>query len=502
MKEIKIDDETIDRTLNSFDKKKLKIIKYTALIIFFPIVLFVIGKITFNILFPSTPDYSNVRNSEFFSFPDLLPKVNTSVVVSSLDELFSLRQIFINDIDITKDYILKVRKINSTEDEKFNPIYSQTEMNFTADYFQKRNSQMNYTQFIILNQEESIIDTSPIEYDNKPLISIIICVYNNKDYIIKSIRSVQNQSLRNIEIIIVDDGSTDNNTRIYQFLVDTDPRVRIFYHMHNLGLWRARIDGVLYSNGKYVIFFDPDDYYEDNYVLEDLYNLMEKYNLDSVKMGFRMIGDYSKLNDSKIPYKAGDNSKIVYGSENIENYDSSIFGTSGNIWNRLIRANVFIKALNLLSDKMLNMYQNMRDDFYFNKITSKASNNLLIVDRIGYVYYYDGKGFGTPKNETEEQKDSSIQQFVSELTFEYFFLPKEDNKETIISKLKEYDNENSKFQLKFFRNRFYILYNLINILLEDPSVSKENKDYLNVLLAKSKIVEKESKTKKRRFFFW
>ena len=483
MKEIKIDDETIDDDL---DNKKAKIIKYILVIVFLAIAFFIIRKLVYRILFPS---------SKFLSFSDLLPKVNTSNVVPSIDEVFNNRQIYINEKDITRDYIQKLRKINSTEDEKNNPIYAQTEMKFTADYFTKRNDQMNYTEYFNLIQGESLINTSLIEYDNKPFISIIVCIYNKKDYIIRCLRNIQNQSLRNIEIIIVDDGSIVNNNTIYQFLVDADPRVRIFYHACNLGLWRSRIDGVLYSKGKYVIFLDPDDFYEDNYVLEDLYNLMEKYNLDSVKMGFRVIGDYSNLIDSKIPYHTDDNSKIVYESENIEKYDSSIFGTSGNIWNRIIKANVFIKGLCLLSDKMLNIYQNMIDDFYFNKIVNKASHNFLIVDRIGYVYYFDGKGNGTPKTETEEQKDASIQQWISVLNFEYFFLPKEDNKEAIISKLKEYDNENSIFQLKFFRKRFYLLHDLLNMLIEDSSVSKINKDYLNGLLDKSKALEKEIKSK-------
>jgi len=80
----------------------------------------------------------------------------------------------------------------------------------------------------------------------------------------------------------------------------SDPRIRIFYHSKNLGLWRTRIDGALYSRSKYIIFFDAGDFYEDNYVLEDYYNIMEKYNLNSFKMIFRLIYSYSNLDNSKI----------------------------------------------------------------------------------------------------------------------------------------------------------------------------------------------------------
>jgi len=68
--------------------------------------------------------------------------------------------------------------------------------------------------------------------------------------------------------------------------LDKDPRIKIIYHLQNLGIWRSRIDGVLYSKGKYIIQFDMEDLYTDNYILEDAYNLIEKYNLDSLRFSF------------------------------------------------------------------------------------------------------------------------------------------------------------------------------------------------------------------------
>ena len=64
-----------------------------------------------------------------------------------------------------------------------------------------------------------------------------------------------------------------------QYLLKTDPRIRIFHHVVNMGSWRTRLDGIIYSRGKYIILFDIGDLYEDNYVLSDAYNVIEKYNL-------------------------------------------------------------------------------------------------------------------------------------------------------------------------------------------------------------------------------
>ena len=127
------------------------------------------------------------------------------------------------------------------------------------------------------------------KYPENPLISIILPSFNKEKEIISSIRSIQNQSFKKIEIIIVDDCSTDESIKIYNNLQKFDSRIRIFYHLKNLGAWRSRLDGFLYSRAKYIIFFDTGDCYADNFILEDSYNLMTKYNLDSLRFAFRMV---------------------------------------------------------------------------------------------------------------------------------------------------------------------------------------------------------------------
>ena len=172
----------------------------------------------------------------------------------------------------------------------------------------------------------------------------------------KSIRSIQNQSFKNIEIIIVDDHSTDNSRIYFDYLLKTEPRIRIFTHLHNMGVWRSRLDGFLYSRGKYIIHFDAGDLYSDPYVLEDAYHLIEKYKLDSIKMMFRLIYNYSNIKNSSIPFPIKNNyTKIIYGSQNIKKYNNEIFSTWGNIWTRLTRANIINKGLFLLDSKILNI---------------------------------------------------------------------------------------------------------------------------------------------------
>ena len=202
--------------------------------------------------------------------------------------------------------------------------------------------------------EEKLINSSDIK-DFIPIISIIIPSFNKYNVILKSVRSIQNQSFKNIEIIIVDDYSSDNSSTIFEYLLKSDPRIRIFTHLKNMGVWRTRLDGFLYSRGKYIIHFDAGDLYSDPFVLEDAYNLVEKYNLDSVKMMFRLIYNYTNFEHSDIPFGIDDDKmKIVYESHNVKKYNSAIFQTWGNIWSRLTRANVVSKGLFLLDSNILN----------------------------------------------------------------------------------------------------------------------------------------------------
>ena len=91
------------------------------------------------------------------------------------------------------------------------------------------------------------------------LISVIVPVYNVAQYLEKSIASIQQQTYQNLEIILVDDGATDESGRLCEQIAEQDERVLV-YHKENEGLSQARNDGLKQAHGDYVIFIDSDDY--------------------------------------------------------------------------------------------------------------------------------------------------------------------------------------------------------------------------------------------------
>lgn len=116
------------------------------------------------------------------------------------------------------------------------------------------------------------------------LISIIVPVYNVEKYLNKCIDSIINQTYKNIEIILVDDGSTDNSGKICDEYLLRDSRIKVI-HKNNGGLSSARNEGINISSGEYIGFVDSDDWVEPN-MYEEMYKKILYSNADIVDCGY------------------------------------------------------------------------------------------------------------------------------------------------------------------------------------------------------------------------
>lgn len=116
------------------------------------------------------------------------------------------------------------------------------------------------------------------------LISIVVPVYNIAEYLSECIESIMSQTYRNIEIIIVDDGSTDGTSELCDELSLQDSRI-VVIHQTNGGVSSARNCGIDTARGQYITFIDGDDWVEKNYI-EVLYNSIKKGDADISAVGF------------------------------------------------------------------------------------------------------------------------------------------------------------------------------------------------------------------------
>ena len=117
------------------------------------------------------------------------------------------------------------------------------------------------------------------------LVSIIIPIYNVEEFVEKCLKSVINQTYKNVEIILIDDGSKDNSKQICDNYAKIDNRIKVI-HKKNEGVSKARNIGLDIAKGEYIAFVDADDYIEKNYI-EELYNLSIETNADITICGVK-----------------------------------------------------------------------------------------------------------------------------------------------------------------------------------------------------------------------
>ncbi len=134
---------------------------------------------------------------------------------------------------------------------------------------------------------------------NSPKFSIVIPVYNAEKYLDKCLESLVNQTLEDIEVICVDDCSTDNSKKIINEFIKKDERIKYFSLPENSGSGIARNIGMEKAQGEYISFVDSDDYVIDNEVYEKIYKHASKNNADIVSTNlksFNIHGEYVKNN--------------------------------------------------------------------------------------------------------------------------------------------------------------------------------------------------------------
>jgi len=163
------------------------------------------------------------------------------------------------------------------------------------------------------------------------LISIIINAYNEEKHIKKCIDSVIRQTYKNLEIVVINDGSTDNTLSILNSYDDS--RLKIITH-ENKGLSLSRNDGIDNSNGKYVYFLDADDFIEQDNI-EYLYNLIIKYDADMSTCGSIDVYNYD-VKIENMQEKIDILSNIEMLKKVLLNKNNSV-----NIWNKLIKKELF-----------------------------------------------------------------------------------------------------------------------------------------------------------------
>ena len=289
---------------------------------------------------------------------------------------------------------------------KFNKYFCNI---FLSYFFSYTFDIKNIENYLRLCNSGRLINKKKYKQNKFPKVSIISPVYNREIFILRFLRSVQNQKFNDIEIIFVDDCSKDKSVKVIEKYKKNDERIMLIKNKKNKGTLISRNIGAINSRGEYLIFTDPDDIISKN-IINFCYSSIRTHNYDMIKFNLYL--------DSTVFYE-----NIVNGLENkiISQPEISTFLYYGkkkllqidfNISNKFIKRKAFIRALNSMNNYYLSLYMTYAEDTLINYILYRSVKSLLFIKKIGYYYIKNKKSI------TEEKfSDNKLKSFFYNLKF-------------------------------------------------------------------------------------
>ena len=308
---------------------------------------------------------------------------------------------------------------------------------------------------------------------NNPKISVIITIYNQKEFIKMIYTCIQNQSIKDIEIIFVDDASTDDSKRIIKLLMKKDKRIIYTKNTINKGQYYSRYKGVLSAKGKYIVIIDPDDLLL-NDILNKAYILAIYYKLDMVHY-YHIKGNFTENKFKKL------NISGIFYNNTIKNiyYNCSY----RYLWDKLILRKTYLKSINFIKEKYRNSRIIIHNDEVACYAVFRVANSYGILEQVGYFYNRENKNSITKKNFKPENINGRFHSLFT--IMEYYF--EQSNNNTFEKTNGGYD---------FFKLRIDFIYRKKIKFLTDGFIHIN--DTLNLYL-KSKFFNKTQRTELKRF---
>lgn len=222
---------------------------------------------------------------------------------------------------------------------------------------------------------------------NSPLVSVIVPTYNNEKYLANCLNSLLVQTFQDFEIIVIDDGSTDQTTKLLE-AYKTNPSVRV-HTQPNSGISVARNQGLKLSRGKFISFVDSDDCVTPDFLEKLIAPLLQNPNIDITVCGYQEI-----YQDHKISHPL--NPQIITGTEATKNFLLKQQDFDILIWNKLCRKSLF--------DNHAIYYpvgQIHEDNLTTYKLFAAAKKIQYLKDEL---YFYQRKNSYITKNFTSTEK--------------------------------------------------------------------------------------------------
>ena len=218
----------------------------------------------------------------------------------------------------------------------------------------------------------------------KPKVSFISTIFNQENFLVTFILSIQNQNLKQYELVLIDDFSYDNSIKIVNRIKEKDIRIKLIMNKKNMGTLYSRYIGAINAKSNFIIFVDCDDIVLKNGIFK-AYNHIINYNLDIVQF----LAVHQNNNNITIYYKNYKYKKII--NKPILSYIHYYNKNKGDelnsyLWNKLIKREIVIKAFKYIGKEYYKINIIMHNDLIVLFSLFQIANNFQHINEVGYYY--------------------------------------------------------------------------------------------------------------------
>lgn len=347
----------------------------------------------------------------------------------------------------------------------------------------------NLNPFVNIKQNQNIVKLKGLKYlkkclnntlknnfllplKNLPKVSIIIPVYNCQLSIELAVRSVQNQNFYNLEIILVNDFSSDNSSRIIKNMQKYDKRIKILNNNKNMGILYSRCIGALNSKGDYIFPLDNDDVFLNEKIIRTFYKKAKKDNYDIVEFKSFEIPNYNpKIKDLKNTYFNHHPHNLILHQPELAVFPISkknkYFANDFHLWGKCILTKIYKDAVNLLGINRYSVYNCWTEDISVIFIIFNLAKSYIFLSIYG-IFHLKSRNTTTFKLKMEHVIFSEI--YLLDIIFDFLKNNEESKKYAVykairLNYIKKYLNKKLR---KYFK---YVLKKII----ECQYINKENK---------------------------
>jgi glycosyltransferase involved in cell wall biosynthesis len=360
----------------------------------------------------------------------------------------------------------------------------------TNNFGQKSNiTYFDIKEFRRINSENILLDKKQYNKVNNPIISIILTNYNQFHCIHKSIRSIQNQSIKNLEIIIIDDCSSDNSIEIIKKYQKEDNRIILIEHKTNKGKIKSRSDGIKRAKGKYITILDGDDALIHKDILKNSLYIATLGNLDVVE--FKMMTFIrGKLKKWENQYYTSTYNIIYQPELRTKFFTLTPILENRSICSKIIKSKILKKVIKRIGRKYTEDYLLTYEDTIMVFTLFQIANSYYYMKEEGYYYSKDDKNKPLSEKNNNSESNEKIKG-MDPIKYLQFLIEKSRNikiyRQLIYNEILLV-NKWWCFK-KEINHHFELVYNILDEMIKSRFLLDNQKKRL--ILIKNSLLEKE-----------